>query len=95
MFGTKNCEDYKALHDSHLKSMFIFGKTFILMEMAGIKHRGYFIYFAPSPLHHTLCSNFQDVPGITGFLQMMFKVTRVYFVRNMYPVITCQEFDFK
>ena len=41
----------EALHDSHLKSMFIFGKTFILTEMAGIKHRGSFIYFAPPPPH--------------------------------------------
>ena len=49
------------------------------------------ISFSLSP---PLCSNFQDVPGIFGFLQMKFTVTHgvivkrvhMYFIRNMYPL---------
>ena len=51
------------------------GQTFIFMEMAGIKHRG---------LVTLLCSNFQDVPGIIGFLQMMFTVTCGVIVKRAY-----------
>ena len=49
--------------------------------------------FALSP---PLCSNFQELPRINGFLQMRFAVTsgvivkhmHIYFIRNMYHLIT-------
>ena len=52
----------------------------------------------PFALSPPLCSNFHELPGIIGFLQVMFAVTRgviveqvyMYFIRNMYHIITPQ-----
>ena len=73
------------------KTLFNFGQIFIFMEIAGMKHLGYFIcFFTP------LCSNIRKLPGIIDFLQVMFAVTRsiiekhvrMYFLRNMYHLTT-------
>ena len=74
-----------------------------------ISERHYFhgkYWHKASRIYHlstTLCSNFQELPEIIVFLQMMFVVTsgvtvkhlNMYFIKNMYDLITRQEFDFK